>query len=82
VESEEGAVLIAEVAALEGPRHRQKQSERARMREANARLIAAAPTLLAACEAVDDGANWDENGCICGDALRKVSDAIRKAKGQ
>lgn len=54
------------------------------MAEANARLIAAAPDLLAACEAARPALSaHEQTGCDCPDseAARLIRAAIAKAKG-
>lgn len=48
--------------------------------EANAALIAAAPDLLAALEAIQQ--QWANTGGVSGDAISQARAAIAKAKGQ
>lgn len=47
-----------------------------------ARRLLAFDDLLAACEAVNDPSNWDENGCLSPGAFPMIADAIKKAKGE
>lgn len=53
--------------------------------EANARVVAAAPDLLAACEAVMNISTYFEHGCFPStslvDALKLVRTSVAKAKG-
>ena len=71
--------------------------EGALVAEANARLIAAAPDLLAACQAMaewdaaenqlppydsDNGASFDQCMALCRDAFDKARAAIAKATGE
>lgn len=51
------------------------------MGEANARLIAAAPDLLAACEALLNEAR-QFFPMVCGDAITEAEAAIAKARGE
>jgi hypothetical protein len=57
----------------------------AELAAANAKFIVRAcnsfDDLLAACEAIDDGANWDEKGMLKKPFWDQIQQAIAKAKG-
>ena len=77
--------------------HGMEAKEAIAIQEANAKLIAAAPDLLAACQAMaewdaaenqlppydsDNGASFDQCMALCRDAFDKARAAIAKATGE
>jgi hypothetical protein len=79
-----GTRSIAEV-AYTGPHHTEPHEYPKSCRlvdEANARLIAAAPDLLEALEAIMDSDLWEWNGSAAFWLQDKVKAAINKAKGE
>lgn len=48
---------------------------------ANALLVAAAPSLLEACQAVLDGSNWDEDGKLDLKCFDQMKTSVAKAAG-